>query len=164
MRKLVVTIDGAEFLVEASDIPSPDGFINVVVNGTPTRVALSSLLGPEAIQWAVVETRPYEIQLDHDLRWIQSPHGRHRIQVRDMDSRVAHPLSGDGRIKAPIPGVIVRVLVELGQEVEADQPILVLEAMKMENEIRATRSGRLASLNAQPGQTVKLYEQLAEIV
>ncbi|NTV04611.1 biotin/lipoyl-binding protein [bacterium] len=164
MRKLLIVIDGAEYLIEAGDAPGPDGFVSVVVNGTPTRVALSSLAAPEDIQWAVVDSRPYELQVDRDLRWVQSRHGRHIVNVRDMDSHVARPLSTDGRIKAPIPGVVVRVLVEPGQEVEADQPILVLEAMKMENEIRAVRAGRVASLSVRPGQGVKLYEQLAEIV
>ena len=77
---------------------------------------------------------------------------------------MARPASTDARIKAPIPGIVVRLLVEVGQEVMADQPVLVLEAMKMENEIRAARSGRVASLHAQPGQSVKLHELLAEIV
>jgi biotin carboxyl carrier protein len=77
---------------------------------------------------------------------------------------VARPASTDARIKAPIPGVIVRLLVEVGQEVAADQPVLVLEAMKMENEIRAARAGTVASMHVQPGQSVKLHELLAEIV
>ncbi|NTW03838.1 MAG: acetyl-CoA carboxylase biotin carboxyl carrier protein subunit, partial [Oscillochloris sp.] len=89
---------------------------------------------------------------------------RHMLHVRDMEASVSRPASADTRIKAPIPGVIVRLLVEVGQEVEADQPVLMLEAMKMENEIRAARAGRVASLNVQPGQSVKLHEVLAEIV
>jgi biotin carboxyl carrier protein len=164
MRKLMVIVDGAEFLVEVNDTPGPDGFVNAVVNGTPTRVALSSLSAPEAIQWAVVDSRPYELQVDHDLRWVQSRRGRYMVRVRDMDSHMAHPISTDGRIKAPIPGIVVRVLVEPGQAVEADQPVMVLEAMKMENEIRAGRAGQVASLNVRPGQGVKLYELLGEIV
>ncbi|MEI7645596.1 MAG: biotin/lipoyl-containing protein [Chloroflexales bacterium] len=164
MRKIQVTIDGAEFTVEVGDLSTKDGFVTATVNGVPTRVAVSSLAAPEAIQWAVVDTRPYELLIDHDLRWTQSPRGRHTLNVRDMDAGVARPASTDARIKAPIPGVVVRLLVEVGQEVVADQPVLVLEAMKMENEIRAARSGRVASLNARPGQSVKLHELLAEIV
>ncbi|NNJ10762.1 biotin/lipoyl-binding protein [Chloroflexales bacterium ZM16-3] len=164
MRKLLITIDGAEFTVEAGDAPGPDGFVNVLVNGTPTRVSLSSLSTPDTIQWAVVDTRAYELQVDPDLRWIQSWRGRHKIDVRDLDVRVSRPVSADTRIKAPIPGVVVRVLVEVGEDVVADQPVLVLEAMKMENEIRAVRAGRVASLSVRPGQSVKLHEQIAEIV
>jgi biotin carboxyl carrier protein len=164
MRKIQVTIDKVEFTVEVDDLSGNDGFVTATVNGVPTRVAVSSLAAPEAIQWAVVGTHPYELLLDHDLRWIQSARGRHQLNVRDMDAGVARPISADARIKAPIPGVIVRLLVEVGQEVAADQPVLVLEAMKMENEIRAARAGKVASLHAQPGQSVKLHELLAEIV
>jgi biotin carboxyl carrier protein len=164
MHKLLITIDGAEFTVEVSDTLGPDGFMNAVVNGTPTRVSLSSLTTPDTIQWALVDTRAYELQVDHDLRWIQTWRGRHQIDVRDLDVRVSRPISTDARIKAPIPGVVVRVLVEVGEDVVADQPVLVLEAMKMENEIRAVRAGRVASLSVRPGQSVKLHEQIAEIV
>lgn len=164
MHKLLVTVDGVEFTVEVGDLSAPDGFVDLKVNDTLMRVAVSSLDAPEAIQWAVIDTRPYELQIDHDLRWVQSPRGRHMLHVRDMEASVSRPASADTRIKAPIPGVIVRLLVEVGQEVEADQPVLMLEAMKMENEIRAARAGRVASLNVQPGQSVKLHEVLAEIV
>jgi biotin carboxyl carrier protein len=164
MRKLLVTIDGAEFMVEAGDAPGPDGFVTVVVNGTPMRVAISALAAADAIQWAVVDTRPYELLIDHDLRWVQSSRGMHQLNVHDMDAGVARPASTDARIKAPIPGVIVRLLVDVGQEVVAGQPVLLLEAMKMENEIRAARAGRVASLIVQPGQSVRLNELLAEIV
>lgn len=163
MRKLLITIDDIEFTVEASETPGPDGFVSVTVNGQPTRVALADLTSPEGIQWAVADTRPYELQIDPELRWIQSWRGRHTLQVRDLESRITRPVSGDGRIKAPIPGVVVRILVDADQPVDAGQPLMVLEAMKMENEIRASRAGRVASINVRPGQAVRLHDQLAEI-
>ncbi|HMQ29897.1 MAG TPA: biotin/lipoyl-binding protein [Chloroflexaceae bacterium] len=163
MSKLLVTIDGTEFEVEVGGPPGDDGFVAVTVDGEPMRVAVSSLAAPEAVEWAMVDTRPYELLVDRDLRWIETTRGRHSVQVRDLDATVARPASGDGRIKAPIPGLIARLLVEQGQEVEAGQPVLVLEAMKMENEIVAPRAGTVATLNVRPGQTVTLHELLAEI-
>ena len=59
--------------------------------------------------------------------------------------------------------MIARVLVSETDCVEAGQPLLVLEAMKMENEIRAPRSGIVSQLNVKPGQIVTLHEVLAEI-
>ncbi|NTW02096.1 MAG: acetyl-CoA carboxylase biotin carboxyl carrier protein subunit, partial [Oscillochloris sp.] len=73
MHKLLVTVDGVEFTVEVGDLSAPDGFVDLKVNDTSMRVAVSSLDAPEAIQWAVIDTRPYELQIDHDLRWVQSP-------------------------------------------------------------------------------------------
>lgn len=163
MRKLLITLDGIEFTVETSDMPDADGFVTVTVNGQTSRVTLADIANPEGIQWAVVDTRPYELLVDPELRWIQSWRGRHMVNVRDLESRVARPTSGDGRIKAPIPGVVVRVLVGPDQPVEVGQPLVVLEAMKMENEIRASRAGRVASINVRPGQTVRLHDQIAEI-
>ncbi len=59
------------------------------------------------------------------------------------------------RVRAQMPGKIVRVLVKAGAEVEKDQPLLVMEAMKMENEIRAPGPGRIKDLKVIEGQAVE---------
>jgi len=64
------------------------------------------------------------------------------------------------KVKAQMPGKIVRVLVEEGQEVTKDQPLLVMEAMKMENEIRAVQSGRVQKVKATQGQAVETGAEL----
>ncbi len=69
-------------------------------------------------------------------------------------------LEGRQEVTAPMPGKIVRVLAAPGQKVEAGQGLLVIEAMKMQNEIRSPKSGTLGRL-AQEGQTVKAGEILA---
>jgi acetyl-CoA/propionyl-CoA carboxylase biotin carboxyl carrier protein len=65
-----------------------------------------------------------------------------------------------GAVVAPMQGTIVKVLVEEGQEVAADEPVCILEAMKMESEIRAQKAGRVAKVLAQPGMTVRSGESL----
>ncbi|NOZ73174.1 MAG: acetyl-CoA carboxylase biotin carboxyl carrier protein subunit [Chloroflexi bacterium] len=62
--------------------------------------------------------------------------------------------SGEVTVKAPIPGVVVRVLVSEGEKVELNQPVLILEAMKMENELRAPRAGSVKAINVQAGEQV----------
>lgn len=163
MSKLHVTVEGHEFVVEVGALPRNDEPVTLTINGTPLTVSVSSLDGPEAIEWAVVGVHPYELSVDPDLRWIDTPQGRYQIQVRDLEATVTRPRSGDGRVKAPIPGRIVRVLVEPGQTVQVGQPVVVLEAMKMENEIQAPRAGTVSDLHVSPGQTVKLHELLVEI-
>src|SRR5262249_13951499 len=64
-------------------------------------------------------------------------------------------------IAASMPGKIVRVLVAAGDQVEAGQGLVVVEAMKMQNEMKAARAGRVASLPAVPGATVNAGEVLA---
>jgi acetyl-CoA/propionyl-CoA carboxylase biotin carboxyl carrier protein len=61
---------------------------------------------------------------------------------------------GQVTIAAPMPGRVVRVLVEAGDEVAARQGVVVVEAMKMENEITSPRAGTVSSLSVEPGQPV----------
>ena len=77
--------------------------------------------------------------------------GRRR-RARKEDG--AHAGSGPQRIVAPMPGKIVRVLVKSGEAVHARQPLVVVEAMKMENELRAGRDGTVAEIHAQEGMSV----------
>ena len=62
--------------------------------------------------------------------------------------------AGSGKVTVPMQGTIVKVLVEVGQAVEAGQPVCVLEAMKMENNIAADRSGTITEIKVAPGQSV----------
>jgi biotin carboxyl carrier protein len=63
--------------------------------------------------------------------------------------------SGPQRVAAPMPGKIVRVLVKAGDAVRARQPIVVIEAMKMENELRASREGTVTEIRAREGLSVE---------
>jgi acetyl-CoA/propionyl-CoA carboxylase, biotin carboxylase, biotin carboxyl carrier protein len=67
---------------------------------------------------------------------------------------------GGGAVVAPMQGTIVKVLVEEGHEVAADEPVCILEAMKMESEIRAQKAGRVAKVLVEPGMTVRSGESL----
>jgi biotin carboxyl carrier protein len=70
---------------------------------------------------------------------------------------------GAARIVAPMPGKIVRVLVEPGAEVEAGAGIVVVEAMKMQNEMKSPKAGVVASVNVEVGSTVNGGDVLAVI-
>ena len=63
-------------------------------------------------------------------------------------------LSGPLRIVAPMPGKVVRILVKAGDAVRARQPVVVVEAMKMENELRADRDGTVAEIHIREGMSV----------
>jgi len=69
---------------------------------------------------------------------------------------------GTQAVRAPIPGVIVSIAVQPGDEVTAGQAVCVLEAMKMNNTIRAVRAGRIARVSVSVGQHVKHHEVLME--
>jgi biotin carboxyl carrier protein len=163
MSKINVTIDGVPFDVDVR-VDQSGAEAVVEVNGETMRVALPQLAYADQTTLALVDRRPYEVVVDRQMRWIRSAHGLHRLEIHDCAASVVRPASGDGRVKAPIPGLIARVLIGQGEEVAAGQPLLVLEAMKMENEIRAPRAGTVAQVNIAPGQQVALGTVMAEIV
>ena len=67
------------------------------------------------------------------------------------------------RLKAQMPGKIIRILVQPGQALVKDQPVMVMEAMKMENEIKAPQAGRVAQLQLKEGQAVESGAELLRI-
>ena len=90
-----------------------------------------------------------------------------QVQVEDERSRrlntgrKAPPIPhGEVAIKAPIPGLVVKALVAEGDQVEDGQPLIILEAMKMENEIRSVRAGTIRSIAVVSGQRVEQNETL----
>jgi len=159
----MVTIDGEAYAIEVRQDHADRSSFVAVVDGEEIPVYVPKPDEPAALDWLVVGTRPYEVTFHRDLNWVRSYLGRHPLEVRDMDTRVTRAVSRDGRIKAPIPGLIRRVLVHEGDTVEVGQPLLVLEAMKMENEITATRSGEVTRLDVQEGKTVVRDELMIEI-
>jgi glutaconyl-CoA/methylmalonyl-CoA decarboxylase subunit gamma len=82
-----------------------------------------------------------------------------QVQLRDPLERqvTGHGAGAEGpqEIRAPIPGKVVSVNVEAGQEVKAGQPVVVLEAMKMQNQICCETSGRVESVQVAAGATVE---------
>ena len=71
--------------------------------------------------------------------------------------------SNQGSIKTTMPGRVVRALVKEGESVTAGQPVLVIEAMKMENELKAPRAGTIRRVAVQPGALVEAGTVLVEI-
>jgi biotin carboxyl carrier protein len=92
---------------------------------------------------------------------------RFEIEVRDprrlrrRGSAAGH--AGVLTVSAPMPGKVVRVLAAVGGEVQPGQGLLVVEAMKMQNEIKAPRGGKVLSMPAQQGATVAAGDVLATI-
>jgi biotin carboxyl carrier protein len=113
----------------------------------------------------------------HEIRITPTPAGPLTLQTahHEFTAEVIDPrawrgrrqgaLEAEGRqqILAPMPGKIVRVLVQLGEKVEAGQGLLVVEAMKMQNEIRSPKSGIVERLLVKEGQPVNAGEVLCVV-
>jgi biotin carboxyl carrier protein len=92
------------------------------------------------------------------------------IDVEDERSRHIRQLAGAGKVsdgqavlKAPMPGLVLRILVAVGDEVTLGMPLLALEAMKMENELKAATGGRVRAVLVTAGQAVQKGQVLLEI-
>jgi len=160
MNKIQVRIDEESFNVDVQI--DPRSGITATIAGEELPITFG-YHGDGTVAWALVGGRSYEIELDPQLRWLHTTRSQYRLELHDRETQAQRPTSGDGRVKAPIPGTIARVLVRPGEEVTAGQPLLVLEAMKMENEIRATRTGAIEQLNVTVGQSVTLGTVMVEI-
>lgn len=80
--------------------------------------------------------------------------------ARAMSAAPAPSGKGLGLVKAPMPGRIIRVLVEVGQTVKTGQGVVVVEAMKMENELPAPRDGMVSEVHVAEGQAVESQDPL----
>ncbi|PYQ22778.1 MAG: acetyl-CoA carboxylase biotin carboxyl carrier protein subunit [Acidobacteria bacterium] len=146
------TADGRTMRVE---VRGQDGRYTVVLDGQPLEVDaretgrhfLSILVGGRSYE-AGIEKRPggYTVVLTDDVVAVDL--------VEAARVAPARRVSGPARIAAPMPGKLVRVLVSPGQDVQAGQGLVVVEAMKMENEIKAPRAGRVKDVPAREGQAV----------
>ena len=83
-------------------------------------------------------------------------------RLRSGESAGTHH-AGAAEIVSPMPGKIVRVLVQAGERVEAGAGVIVVEAMKMQNEMKAPKAGTVVSINAQEGSTVNAGDVLAVV-
>lgn len=136
-----VRVDGKAHAVELRAVP-----------GTPVRNLLI-----DGASW-IVPVEPVARG-----KWLVQRRGD-RFEVDVVDERTHHiqSLVGEGKaaagpaaLKAPMPGLVVRVLAEPGQTVVAGQGLVVLEAMKMENELKAGGPGVVEQVHATPGQVVE---------
>ena len=149
-------MDGRPVRVEVS---GERGLYTVVVDGEPLQIDVRragsgtmSLIVAGHSHAAAVERRPagYTVHLREDTVDVDLAEAAPGAPV-EARRAAAGPL----RVTAPMPGRLVKVLVEAGQEVRAGQGLVVMEAMKMENELRAPRAGRVAEVHARERQAVE---------
>jgi biotin carboxyl carrier protein len=137
-----VVVDGRERLVDAVQVAPGEWSLIVRAGDRPRSIdaAVSSSRGNGTL----------DVYLDGLWIPVHVRNGRVR--------RSGEPASGTGavqRVGAPMPGKVVRVLVAPGDEVKARQGLVVVEAMKMENEVRAVRAGRVRDVLVVEGQSVE---------
>jgi glutaconyl-CoA/methylmalonyl-CoA decarboxylase subunit gamma len=145
------------------------GELSVLVDGEPLDLKYSSVDGLG--QFLVLsEGKSYGVSIDGASTelGITIAGSLYDVQIEDERERAAGAAERaagktGGLIKSVMPGVVVELLVEEGQEVEAGQPLLILEAMKMQNEIASPHGGLVKAIHAVPGKAVAAGEKLVQI-
>ena len=131
------------------------------VEGTPVRMLT---VGDEVHRIVVRPTGArgrYAIWVDGFRHEVEALDERMRA-IRELAGAAAGPI-GPAPLLAPMPGMIVRVNVQAGDQVVPGQGLVVIEAMKMENELRAASAARVKSVLAQPGSAVEKGALLVEL-
>ena len=132
MKEYKYTIDGKEYKVEIGDIA--DNIANVTVNGETFKVEMEPEAEPEKKK--VVLGNPTAESSD------------------DSSATPTANVNTANAVKAPLPGVITSIEVQVGQQVNAGDTVVVLEAMKMANNIEAEKSGTVTAICVKQGENV----------
>jgi biotin carboxyl carrier protein len=139
-----VSLDGQP--VDADVILTAPNAVSVILNGA----AFEFQIAPSSEGAYTLQTGGHEFHAE-----VRDP--------RSWRARKPGALEAEGRqqILAPMPGKVIRILVRVGDEVEAGQGLIVVEAMKMQNEIRSPKKGKVERLQAKEGQAVNAGDILA---
>ena len=156
-RRLEVTVDGEHVSVDGG---APQRAKLSEIEGTPVRLVT---VGHEVHR--VTARRDgvrgkYVLRIDGRRYQVEALDERTRA-IRDMSAAAAGP-AGPQPVKAPMPGLIVRIDVKSGDQVEAGQSVMAMEAMKMENELRAPAAGKVKAVLASVGDAVEKGALLVE--
>ena len=169
--KLDLEIDGQMRMVELE--PGDDGQYRVTLDGEPLEIQWQ-LLRPGVLS-LVVDGRSYRVVREDDASAgngggsavvLSGRHFPYHVEdSRSLKARRAHGGGADGprTIKASMPGRVVRVLAARGETVEAHQGVVVIEAMKMQNELKSPKAGTVAEMRVAAGDTVSAGDVLAVI-
>ncbi len=164
--KYVTTIGDKEYNVEVLDKR------HVGVNGKIMEVDFESISG-QPVYSLLIDGKSYEAFVDtEEDEWQVLLLGRqYPVKVEDAREKRLRAAaggklqaSGDFQLKAPMPGLVVAVPVEENQQIEKGRVLLVLESMKMQNELRSPRAGKVERIRVKSGESVEQKQVLLTIV
>jgi biotin carboxyl carrier protein len=163
--KYICTVKGEKYVIDIDQegrITVDEQTHEIDVQFLSDSGVLSLLLDKHSIE-AIVEER--------DDTWEVLIHGElYTVLVQDerafrlaKERGTSFDVSGDAIVKSPMPGLIIDILVEAGQSVEQGEKVVVLESMKMENELRSPRDGIVAHIYVSSGASVEKGDALVTI-
>jgi biotin carboxyl carrier protein len=164
--KYITVVEGKQFLVEIVDEK------HVRVDDKLYEIDFETVSG-QPVYSLIVDGKSHEsyIYQDDDI-WQVLMHGRlYSVSVEDEREKRLRAAAGGGvaetgefHLRAPMPGLVVAIPVAEGQEVKRGQVILILESMKMQNELKAPRDGTIGRIRVKPGETVEQKQTLLSVM
>lgn len=157
MAKYQYTVKGVDYEVEIQDIEG--NIANVTVNGIPFEVEMKQ----------PVKAGKQKVKLNEERRAEGSEEQRVKSEESNSSSASAAstssaPTAAAGKpVVAPLPGTINEIKVKVGDKVNAGDTVVILEAMKMQNNIEAETSGTITSINVNKGDAVMEGDTLVTI-
>lgn len=164
--KYITTIDDRQFTVEIIDDK------HVSVDGKVYEIDFESVSG-QPVYSLIVDGRSHESYIyQGDDHWQVLMRGRlYPVKVEDEREKRLRAAAGAGvaetgefHLRAPMPGLVVAVPVTEGQAVKRGEVILILESMKMQNELKAPRDGTIGRIRVRPGESVEQKQTLLSVV
>lgn len=164
----IATLDDKTHKIEVQELEE-DHLYRIVIDGNEHIIDGRKLTGH--IYSLIKDNRSFTVDVTaKDDQYTVACEGK-SVQLRLLDERRAsRPGEGSGsgrdggkQIKSFMPGKVVEVLVHVGDEVAKDQGLIIIEAMKMENELRSTAAGKVKEIRVSAGQAVESGELLIEL-
>ena len=163
--KFTAIVEGQPVEIEVNR--TENGVIEAEIGGRSYRLEAKAV--EPGVYWFTWNNRSLEITVTQNRDSYVASLAGHRIAVEILDARNAlhraaqHGHDGAVQIRAPMPGKVIKVLVAEGTEVLVNQGIVVLEAMKMQNEIKSPKNGVVRKLAVTDGAPVNSGDLLATV-
>lgn len=164
--KYITEVEGKQFIVEIVDEK------HVRVDDKLYEIDFETVSG-QPVYSLIVDGKSHESYIyQGDDNWEVLLHGRlYPVTVEDEREKRLRAAAGGGvaetgeyHLRAPMPGLVVAIPVAEGQEVKRGQVILILESMKMQNELKSPRDGTIGRIRVKPGETVEQKQTLLSVV
>jgi len=164
--KYITTVDSKEYLVEIVDEK------HIAINGKIYEVDFESVSG-QPVYSLIVDGKSHESYVQQgDDNWQVLLRGRlYPVTVEDEREKRLRAAAGGGvaesgefHLKAPMPGLVVAIPVEEGQEIKKGKVILILESMKMQNELKSPRDGMIGRIRVKAGESVEQKQTLLSVL
>lgn len=175
--KFIAMMDGKQHIIEAQRDEGDTDVFNMTLDGRPYKIDACRM--PSQIVHVLMDNKSYDIDLERIAKKSDTLDGRVHVRVRGrvmrfeiLDERRLKMKEAQGfrfdvggvvSIDSPMPGKVIKILAKEGEEVKEGQGIVVVEAMKMENELKTPKAGKVKEIRVKEGDAVESGARLALI-